>query len=908
MQRRSQTTAQARPRRGTAAKKTAAKKSRAAPSKSKPSAAAKSSKAKSKKAAVKKKAAAEGETDEPASESDGEKGAPREEETPTQDENDGPEIPREEGDKSVPPEDQDDEDGDDGDKTEDRSDGHKSPPRDDLPPNRTPTPPNRTPTPPNRTPTPPNRTPTPPNRMPTPPDRTPTPPNPSNPPNPAPNPPNPTPNPSNPPNPTPTPLNPTPTLNPTSTPSNPTPDAPTYPPIPYPPTAVPSNPTPVPSTSTPVPSNSTPVPVNPVANPGAGASVALDGASWRGRNPDAPTQPDRERERPPHVEMTDAEKNAAQLKRQLNADSKTAYEAAIADWDKTMDEKAEELSKIFDKTPQEIKKALRGKTNLARERAHNLQNAKVWKFAQEVNADRPVGSKLKAPELNKMLKEDGRFDDMTQEEQDVLLIEFEESRGLKKSGTRLNNAAAARDVTAFTKRIDKELNLLNKRTGAIGLCFDNYGVNRDSIGVGVTFDVLRKQTIQMISDGLERAVNKKIAMKYADYDDIPTEYGVELVGWPEEIEFLAPSVLGSVERLRPLYDALVAGTCRWEKMSASRLEAHKAEVAAKGTKKKKERRDKGLTREEAQELREKEVRKKKAKDDDEEVVGKRKKHSSMTPEELAEHLRTLNRDKKRRQRAKARGDPIPAPSRARKSARSKKSRDVLSDTSDEGDEEEWVPVTAKGGKKRKVPESDDESAEDEDEGEGRKKKGKAGKRRKVGGDEGAKGGGVKAKGKRGKKRKATEEDEESGEDEDEDEDEDESGKKKKKAKVAHSDSSDNDSVPSPPHSPLPFSAKPKKPYVAALNLAATNNRAALKKQAEIRHALSPLKPSGQGPCPLPKPAFKGTAVHGGGTASGGGGTGATPTPGASTSQLPKVLGLSQIDGYESGESSGSGGD
>lgn len=55
------------------------------------------------------------------------------------------------------------------------------------------------------------------------------------------------------------------------------------------------------------------------------------------------------------------------------------------------------------------------------------------------------------------MKEDERYKNMMQEEQDLLLTEHAEARGVKKSGTRLSNAAAARDVTAFARRLEKEV-------------------------------------------------------------------------------------------------------------------------------------------------------------------------------------------------------------------------------------------------------------------------------------------------------------------------------------------------------------------------------------------------------------------------------------------------------------------
>ncbi|KAJ7016014.1 hypothetical protein C8F04DRAFT_1283283 [Mycena alexandri] len=311
------------------------------------------------------------------------------------------------------------------------------------------------------------------------------------------------------------------------------------------------------------------------------------------------------------------------------------------------------------------------------------------------------------------------------------------------------------------------------------------------------------------------------------------------------------------------------------------LHALSAAVASKSKSGKKERRDKGLTREEARELREEEAKKKgKGK-----TGAVKKKRSAMTPEELEDHLRVLNREKKRRQRARKAGKEVPAPSGKRsKSAAAKKSRSTVSDSSE--DDPDSDPNTDRDDNK---DEGEEEWSEEEGEGGGNKTRGK---------------------------RKAAESD-------GSDEEEGGSGKQKtKKARLDHdsddsdapdSDDPDSDVPSSPVRAPLPFSARQNPKLMWAEKMAKEaerdrkrTSRTLRKKQAAIRTALSPLKsPRSKGPRPIPKPAFKGAP---GGTALRGGGTGPSFTPGASTSQLPKALSLSQIDGYQSGEESESGGE
>ncbi|KAJ7023082.1 hypothetical protein C8F04DRAFT_1193743 [Mycena alexandri] len=611
------------------------------------------------------------------------------------------------------------------------------------------------------------------------------------------------------------------------------------------PTPLPPPPPPPHDTETPIP---LPPPPKHAANPHAPPTeedITLQGASWRLRNPDVPEQPPGKGKK--KVDLSAAEKASLKLKRELGSDRKTEYMAAISDFEQLAADEAERIAKKFGKDIDVVKKAMRGLTSLAKERAINLQNAKVWKYSAEVNANLPPGSKIRAPALHKHVKTAPEWVSMTQSEQDLLLQEFEEARGVKKSGTRLSNAAASRDVTAFTNRMDKELTLLYKRTGAIGFCcigrsdigdtlkpacvgreavkffphvlhttdnqfamkFDNYTCNRDSVGREVNFNTLRSQTIGMIGDGLERATGKKIQMKYNDYDSLLTEYHVELLGWPEEVEFLAPA-------------SLATGSCRWQKMSDARIAEHKAAMAEKtaAKKKKKERSDKGLTREEAAE-----ERKRKREEEEEEGVKKRKsKLSALTPEERTEHERKLNREKKQRQRLRKKGLDVPAPSRKRKH-----------DGSDDDDEDDSPPAPRKKRKasslKKIVSPEYVESSDDDAE------YGRSGKKNK------------------GKKKR---------EKEDDDEGVEEVPKRKKgkaKAKAVEESSGEDSGEESDHRLDLPFSAKPKKMYQVAQEFAKVTSRDRLAKKKAARRSPSKAaargRRSGMGPRPPPQTGVQG---------------------------------------------------
>ncbi|KAJ7748994.1 hypothetical protein B0H16DRAFT_1725379 [Mycena metata] len=461
-----------------------------------------------------------------------------------------------------------------------------------------------------------------------------------------------------------------------------------------------------------------------VANPHAvpGAALILDGASWSARNPDDPAQPPPKQQK--KVELTEAEKAELRLKRELKAKAKEAYQDEIAAFEKEMTDRAEELAKRFEKKPANVKQDLRGKTSLAHQRSATLHNAKLWRFSKEINADREPGEKIKPPELQRLLKEAPEYQDMTEEEEALLLQEHAEHKGVKKSGTRLNNAASSRDCSAFARRIEIEATLLYRRTGALAfltigrsdvndtihplvvgapeameyfprvlhttneqfaLRFDNWGCNKDAVGVDLTYSRLRRECTMMITDGLERKVNKRVEMRYKDYDRFILDHGFELQGWPESVEFMCPSDLGTVERLRPLYDALISGSCRWERLTPEKRKEIEAALPSKPKKTSGKKSGKAASSK----------RKRDDDDDDDEVdedsddgraKPKKRRRTNLkdyTTEERADHKRKMERDKKARQRKKLREEGKEEQEKPKKKSSGTKKRTRSEDSDDE---------------------------------------------------------------------------------------------------------------------------------------------------------------------------------------------------------------------------------
>ncbi|KAJ7026601.1 hypothetical protein C8F04DRAFT_1267976 [Mycena alexandri] len=346
------------------------------------------------------------------------------------------------------------------------------------------------------------------------------------------------------------------------------------------------------------------------------------------------------------------------------------------------------------------------------------------------------------------------YQDMTEEEEALLLNEHAEFKGVKKSGTRLNNAAASQDVTAFTRRIEGEVKALHRRTGAIAffaigrssvndtirpvvattqvfdyfpqvlrtttkqfaIRFDNWTCNKDQVAVDLSYQTLRRECTGMISEGLERKINKKVNMRYEDYDRFVLEHGYELQGWPDAVNFMCPSNLGTVERLRPLYEALMAGSCRWEPLSGARKKELQEAVAAKGPKAKKDRVDKGTSREAAKSGKG-DTRKRDREEEDSDDGTLKKRHrtnlSGLTEEEKLEHKRKVGREKKARQRERKRKEEEKA---AGEGGQKKQSGKRKRSATEEDEENEPVAkkAKAKSSSRKKVVSRPTISDDDED--------------------------------------------------------------------------------------------------------------------------------------------------------------------------------------------------
>ncbi|KAI6018895.1 hypothetical protein BKA83DRAFT_4057608 [Pisolithus microcarpus] len=340
-----------------------------------------------------------------------------------------------------------------------------------------------------------------------------------------------------------------------------------------------------------------------------------DVSTWATRNPGARIIPPR-----PSRQISDAQRASWAIAREQRAAKKALLDKAMQEYLAQQTSKMEEIALKHNVTVEYLKGLVGGQTHYYSSRKVQRHNALLHAKALEVNADRPCGTKYSLKEIQQMVKDDERLQNLSQEEMNQYIATLEEHRDTKIHGVRANNVAASRDVLATTDKIAKELNGLRNRTGIYATLLVTRGHINDSIQSTWTTtdnsaefwedvfghqiaDVtrqyeqwactqnqnllerdslgnLRKQITKAVSSGLEKITHKKhIVMNYHNYETAIVEtYGVRLVGWPEGVKFANPSVIGTVAEARKLRDALRSGSCFWKKLSKNELELFVTEL------------------------------------------------------------------------------------------------------------------------------------------------------------------------------------------------------------------------------------------------------------------------------------------------------------------------------------------
>ncbi|KAI6046993.1 hypothetical protein EDC04DRAFT_2887444 [Pisolithus marmoratus] len=103
--------------------------------------------------------------------------------------------------------------------------------------------------------------------------------------------------------------------------------------------------------------------------------------------------------------------------------------------------------------------------NVTVEYLKGIHNALLHVKALEVNADHPSRSKYSLKEIQQMVKEDKKLQNLTQEEMDHYISALNEHCNMKIHHIQANNVVAAQDVLMTTDKITKELHGLHNHTG-----------------------------------------------------------------------------------------------------------------------------------------------------------------------------------------------------------------------------------------------------------------------------------------------------------------------------------------------------------------------------------------------------------------------------------------------------------
>lgn len=69
------------------------------------------------------------------------------------------------------------------------------------------------------------------------------------------------------------------------------------------------------------------------------------------------------------------------------------------------------------------------------------------------------GDKVKLPEIQAAVRDDPALQNLSEEEKNVLLREFEEAKAVKKAGVRINNKAANLDAQNTVNCLENEVSL-----------------------------------------------------------------------------------------------------------------------------------------------------------------------------------------------------------------------------------------------------------------------------------------------------------------------------------------------------------------------------------------------------------------------------------------------------------------
>ncbi|KAJ7886683.1 hypothetical protein B0H13DRAFT_2535003 [Mycena leptocephala] len=354
------------------------------------------------------------------------------------------------------------------------------------------------------------------------------------------------------------------------------------------------------------------------------------------RNPAKVVQPTRKRASKKSgnaSRATDALKAAERLRDRINMDADVT---AFYDYKDTL---IKSLAVKYNRTVTHFRKLLSNGTQYSTTRGVSLWNAIIHdRSLKAKEAGEPSDLKTMRADFSREEYEEMKAT-MSDEEKKRLLKQLRDHRELKQRGIRSTNRAAAADAMQNSNRVGDVLMDLYERTGVRSIALFTRGhpddpsvpnvVDSDetrsffqeALGVPI-LDVLRlleqwsctrdkaakndrntvqKELAEVLSAGLRKIKNNKAtSMVYTNYrEEIVHKLGVELAGWPSDIDMQRPSKMPA-EHARSILDKLRSGAICWVALTRGQRDKVAEEMdalRAKGElKQRKERSDKGRKR------------------------------------------------------------------------------------------------------------------------------------------------------------------------------------------------------------------------------------------------------------------------------------------------------------------------
>ncbi|KAI6011557.1 hypothetical protein PISMIDRAFT_123097, partial [Pisolithus microcarpus 441] len=251
-----------------------------------------------------------------------------------------------------------------------------------------------------------------------------------------------------------------------------------------------------------------------------------------------------------------------------------------------------------------LKGLVGGETHYHSSQKVQRHNALLHAKALEVNADRPCGTKYSLKEIQQMVKDDKRLQNLSQEEMDQYVSTLKEHCDMKTHSVRANNEVSRFNMYALHSPDchHHKLNGLRNCTGIYATLLVMRGHINDSIQSTWTMtdnlaefwedvfghqiaDVTRQyeqwactQNQNLVEHDSLGSLHKQITKAVSSGLAIVETYGVRLVGWPEGVKFANPSVIGTVVEARKLRDALHSGSCFWKRLSKNELDLFVTEL------------------------------------------------------------------------------------------------------------------------------------------------------------------------------------------------------------------------------------------------------------------------------------------------------------------------------------------